>query len=324
MALPGARRPVPLAITGIVLILVVTLLAFNFTTLFGGGTTYKAEFSEAAGLQAGDKVTIAGVEAGRVDTVALDGNYVLVSFDVQDAWVGDATSASIEIRTLLGAKYLALDPQGQNEQDPSQPIPLARTASPLDVVDAFNGLSGTIDQIDTKQLATSLSTLADTFRNTPDDVRSTLDGLSRLSTTIAGRDDQIKQLLAGTRNLSTVLADRSGDVQQLLSDGNLLLGELQQREDAIANLLDGTRKLSQQLSGLVADNQEQLRPTLETLSRVVDVLQQNQDNLANTLKNEATFVRLFANAVGNGRWFDNYICGLLPTPSIGPLNPGGC
>lgn len=324
MALPGAGRPVPLAVAGIALILVITFLAFNITTLFGGGTTYKAEFSEAAGLQAGDKVTIAGVEAGRVDSVELDGNKVLVAFDVQNAWVGDATTASIEIRTLLGAKYLALDPQGQKDLDPSQPIPLARTASPLDVVDAFNGLSGTIDQIDTKQLATSLSTLADTFRDTPDDVRGALDGLSRLSTTIASRDDQIKQLLAGTRNLSTVLADRSGDVQKLLSDGNLLLGELQRREDAIANLLDGTRRLSEQLSGLVADNQEQLRPTLETLSRVVDVLQRNQDNLANTIKNEATFVRLFSNAVGNGRWFDNYICGLLPTPSIGPLNPGGC
>ncbi len=324
MALPGAGRPVPLAIVGIATILVITFLAFNITTLFGGGTTYKAEFSEAAGLQSGDKVTIAGVEAGRVDSVKLDGNKVLVAFDVQNAWVGDATTASIEIRTLLGAKYLSLDPQGQKDMDPSQPIPLARTASPLDVVDAFNGLSGTIDQIDTKQLATSLSTLADTFRDTPQDVRGTLDGLSRLSTTIASRDDQIKQLLAGTRNLSTVLANRSGDVQKLLSDGNLLLGELQRREDAIANLLDGTRKLSEQLSGLVNDNQAQLRPTLETLSRVVDLLQRNQDNLANTLKNEATFVRLFANAVGNGRWFDSYLCGLLPTPSIGPLNPGGC
>lgn len=324
MAFPGARRPVPLAIIGIATILVITFLAFNVTTLFGGGTSYKAEFSEAAGLQAGDKVTIAGVEAGRVDTVSLDGDKVLVAFKVQNAWVGDATSASIEIRTLLGAKYLALDPQGQGDMDPAKPIPLARTASPLDVVDAFNGLSGTIDQIDTKQLATGLSTLADTFRDTPDDVRGALDGLSRLSTTIASRDDQIKQLLAGTRNLSTVLADRSGDVQKLLSDGNLLLGELQRREDAIANLLNGTRKLSEQLSGLVNDNQAQLRPTLETLSRVVDVLQRNQDNLANTLKNEATFVRLFANAVGNGRWFDNYLCGLLPTPSIGPLNPGGC
>ncbi|OJY52542.1 MCE family protein [Pseudonocardia sp. 73-21] len=324
MALPGAGRPVPLAVAGIALILVITFVAFNITTLFGGGTTYKAEFSEAAGLQAGDKVTIAGVEAGRVDSVKLDGNKVLVAFDVQNAWIGDATTASIEIRTLLGAKYLSLDPRGRDDQAPDQPIPLARTASPLDVVAAFNGLSGTIDQIDTKQLATSLSTLADTFRDTPDDVRGALDGLSRLSTTIASRDDQIKQLLAGTRNLSTVLADRSGDVQKLLSDGNLLLGELQQREDAIANLLDGTRKLSEQLSGLVADNQEQLRPTLETLSRVVDVLQRNQDNLANTIKNEATFVRLFSNAVGNGRWFDSYLCGLLPTPSIGPLNPGGC
>jgi phospholipid/cholesterol/gamma-HCH transport system substrate-binding protein len=324
MAFPGARRPVPLAVAGIALILVITFLAFNITNLFGGGTTYRAEFSEAAGLKAGDMVTIAGVEAGRVDSVALAGNKVLVAFDVRDAWVGDATTASIEIRTLLGAKYLALDPQGQRALDPSVPIPLARTASPLDVVDAFNGLSSSIDQIDTKQLATSLSTLADTFRNTPDDVRGALDGLSRLSTTIASRDDQIKQLLAGTRNLSTVLAERSGDVAKLLSDGNLLLGELQQREDAIANLLDGTRKLAAQLTGLVNDNQAQLRPTLETLSRVVDVLARNQDNLAATLKNEATFVRLFTNAVGNGRWFDNYLCGLLPTPSVGPLNPGGC
>jgi phospholipid/cholesterol/gamma-HCH transport system substrate-binding protein len=54
------------------------------------------------------------------------------------------------------------------------------------------------------------------------------------------------------------------------------------------------------------------------------VLQSNQDNLAATLRNEAVFLRLFTNATGNGRWFDNYICGLLPTPSIGPLNPGGC
>ena len=300
------------------------LLAFNFTSLFGGGSAYKAEFSEAAGLQAGDKVTIAGVEAGRVESVKLAGDRVLVAFDVQDAWVGDSTSASIEIRTLLGAKYLALDPQGITPMAAGATIPLARTASPLDVVDAFNGLSGTIDQLDTKQLATSLTTLADTFRDTPDDVKGALTGLSRLSTTIASRDDQIKQLLAGTRNLSTVLADRSGDVQKLLSDGNLLLAELQRREDAIANLLDGTRKLSVQLSGLVADNKEQLRPTLETLARVVDVLQRNQDNLANTLKNEAVFVRLFANAVGNGRWFDSYLCGLLPTPSIGLLNPGGC
>jgi phospholipid/cholesterol/gamma-HCH transport system substrate-binding protein len=318
------RRPVPMAIGGIVVIAAIVLLAWGAPALLTTATSYRADFTEAAGLHAGDMVTIAGVEAGRVGSVKLDGDHVRVTFAVTDAWVGDQTSASIQIRTLLGAKYLALDPQGTGPLDPATPIPLARTASPLDVVAAFDGLSGTLDQLDTKQLATSLETLATTFRDTPADVRGALEGLSRLSTTVASRDGQIRQLLAGTHQLSGVLAQRTDDVTGLLSDGNRLLGELQQREDAIARLLDGTRKLSQQLSGLVANNQAQLRPTLETLGRVVDVLQRNQDDLAATIKNEAVFIRLFSGTVGNGHWFDNYICGLLPTPTIGPLNPGGC
>jgi len=318
------RRPVPLAVGGLALLAVVVLLAFDAPVLFSTATTYRADFTEAAGLQAGDLVTIAGVEAGRVGAVALDGDHVRVSFAVEDAWVGDQTSASIQIRTLLGAKHLALDPQGSGPLDPATPIPLSRTASPLDVVAAFDGLSATIDQLDTKQLATSLETLAATFRDTPGEVRGALDGLSRLSTTVAGRDDEIRALLAGTHRLSGVLAARTDDVTTLLADGNRLLAELQRRQDAIARLLTGTRRLAQQLTALVADNQAQLRPTLETLGRVVDVLQRNQDDVAATIKNEAVFIRLFSGAVGSGRWFDSYICGLLPTPTIGPLNPGGC
>jgi len=318
------RRPVPLAVGGLAVLAVVVLLAFNAPALLSTATTYRADFTEAAGLQAGDLVTIAGVEAGRVGAVRLDGDHVRVTFAVEDAWVGDQTSASIQIRTLLGAKHLALDPQGSGPLDPATPIPLSRTASPLDVVAAFDGLSATIDQLDTKQLATSLETLAATFRDTPGEVRGALDGLSRLSTTVASRDDEIRELLAGTHRLSGVLAARTDDVTTLLADGNRLLAELQRRQDAIARLLTGTRSLAQQLTGLVADNQAQLRPTLETLGRVVDVLQRNQDDLAATIKNEAVFIRLFSGAVGSGRWFDSYICGLLPMPTIGPLNPGGC
>jgi phospholipid/cholesterol/gamma-HCH transport system substrate-binding protein len=317
------RGPVPIAVTGLLVLVLIAVVAFNAPTIFAGGTSYKAEFGEAAGLQSGDMVTIAGVEAGRVTDVALAGDRVLVTFRVSDAWVGDRTSASIEIKTLLGAKYLALDPQGDGDLDPGSPIPLARTASPFDVVEAFDGLSGTIDQIDTAKLAESLTTLSDTFRGTPPEVRGALDGLSRLSTTIASRDDEIRKLLGGTHNLSGVLADRNQEFEKLLSDGNLLLAEIQKRRAAISNLLDGTRALSEQLSGLVADNREQLRPTLEQLDRVAALLQRNRDSLDASLQKEAVFVRLFTNAVGNGEWFDNYVCGLFPPP-LGPINPGGC
>ena len=316
----GTHSPVRTAVIGLLAITLIVVLAFNGPSIFGGGTTYQAEFSEAAGLKSGDMVTVAGVEAGRVDEVELAGDRVLVSFTVADAWVGDRTSASIEIRTLLGAKTLALDPQGDEELD--RPIPLARTSSPFDVVEAFNGLSGTIDQLDTAQLAQSLDTLAETFRDTPPEVRGALDGLSRLSTTIASRDEEIRTLLAGTHELSRTLADSNAEVEKLLEDGNLLLAELQRRRDAISRLLEGTIALSEQLRGLVADNREELRPTLEQLDRVAALLQRNKDALGEAVRNQAVFVRLFANATGNGEWFDNYLCGL--PPPLGPINPEGC
>jgi phospholipid/cholesterol/gamma-HCH transport system substrate-binding protein len=321
--MPGTRNPVSTAIIGLLVIGLVVVLAFNGPAIFGGGTTYQAEFREAAGLTAGDMVTVAGVEAGRVQDVELEGDHVLVTFKVTDAWVGDRTSASIQIRTLLGAKTLALDPQGDEDLDADGVIPLARTSSPFDVVEAFDGLSGTLDQIDTGQLAQSLNTLSDTFKDTPPEIRGALDGLSRLSTTIASRDEEIRKLLAGTHELAGVLADRNADVEKLLKDGNLLLDELQRRRDAISRLLDGTIALSEQLRGLVADNKDQLKPTLEQLDRVAALLQRNKDSLGAGIRDLAVFVRLFANATGNGEWFDNYICALLP-PSVGPINHEGC
>lgn len=321
--MPTKRGPVPTAITGLLVIMLIVVLAFNAPKLLGGGTTYKAEFGEAAGLSSGDLVTVAGVEAGRVDSVKLSGDRVLVTF-TSDAWVGDRTMASIEIKTLLGSKYLALDPQGDTELDPDKPIPLSRTASPFDVVEAFDGLSNTIDKLDTPQLASSLATLADTLRTAAPEVRGALDGLSRLSTTIASRDEEIRRLLGGTNNLSGVLASRNKEFETLLRDGNLLLSEIQKRKAAISALLEGTKELSKQLRGLVKDNRDQLKPTLEKLDKVAALLQRNRDYLEQAIPREAVFVRLFTNALGNGRWFDNYICGLLPPNIPLPLNPKGC
>lgn len=323
------RSPVPIAVIGLVIVTLLTLAAYNSDDLpiIGGGTTYTAEFSESAGLHSGDPVYIAGIEVGRVSGVALTGDRVTVSFRIREAWIGADTTAAIQIRTLLGAKSLSLDPRGDQVLDPEQPIPLARTAAPFDVVEALGGLSGTIEEIDTARLEQSLRTLADTFRGTPEEVSGALDGLSRLSRTVASRDEELADLLVNTRTLAAVLADRNAEFERLLHEGNLLLAEVQRRRDAIRALLTTTRTLSAELRGLVADNGAQLRPALEQLDRVAAVLQRNQDNLDRALELEAVFVRVFGNSIGTGRWFDNYACGLAPpATAVGPItiNEEGC
>jgi phospholipid/cholesterol/gamma-HCH transport system substrate-binding protein len=255
--------------------------------------------------------------------VELDGDRVVVSFTVKDAWVGDRSRADIKIKTLLGQKYLSLEPDGGDVLDPGTRIPLERTTAPYDVLEAFRGLAETVNEVDTEQLATSFEVIAETFADTPEEVRDALGGLRALSKTISSRDTELAQLLANTRQVSQTLADRDAELVRLLTDGNLLLTEVNNRKNAISTLLTGTRALATELQGLVADNERQLGPVLTSLDQLTSMLQRNQDSLSEGIKKFAPYVRQLNNAIGNGRWFDNYICGLLPPP-IGTVNQEGC
>jgi len=308
------RSPILVGAVGLALLVLVSLVAYNADALpvIGGGTTYSADFSEAAGLRPGNEVRVAGVKVGKVTGVSLDGDRVKVTFKVRHTWIGDASTAAIGIKTLLGEKYLAVDPLGNAAQNPGTRIPESRTTSPYDVTQAFNGLGQTLGAIDTQKLAASFQTISDTFKDTPASVRSAATGLSDLSRTISSRDAQLANLLAGSKQLTKTLSDQNGRFQQLLTDGNLLLSEVQQRRDAIHSLLTGTEALGTQLNGLVADNNRQLGPTLDALDRVTSVLTANQSSLDKVLALAGPYYRIVGNTLGNGRWFDSYLCGLVP------------
>ncbi|MFE9925049.1 MCE family protein [Streptomyces sp. NPDC005774] len=307
------RDPVAVAVVGLLALALLAALVYNVNRLpLGGGTSYSADFSEAAGLDEGDEVRIAGVKAGRVTGVGLDGAKVKVTFEVEDAWLGDRTTAAIAIKTLLGDKYLALDPLGSARQDPDSRIPLSRTTSPYDVTQAFQDLSGTVDAIDTQKLAESFETISDTFKDSPPHVRKAAGGLSALSRSVSERDTELSELLKGSATFTKTLQNKESSFETLLEDGGSLLGELQDRRDAIRALLKGSRKLGAELSGLVDDNEKQLGPTLKALGRVTGVLEKNNAQLGKTLALAGPYYRLVGNTLGNGRWFDSYLCGVVP------------
>ncbi len=323
------RDPAAVGTVTIVLLVLGLLVAFNSDDLpiIGGGTTYTAEFRESAGLRPGNEVRLAGVKVGEVRSVELARNKVVVDFRVDDVSLGDRSTVSIQIKTLLGDKYLAVESAGSTPQGANDPIPVSRTQTPFDIVPAVGKLSQTVDRIDTKQLAESFEVLSDTFANSPKHMKDTLTGLSQLSATLSTRDQQLKTLLANTAGFSRTVADRDDQLKKLFADASLLLGELQLRRDAVHLLLTGTTTLAGELRGLVADNQKQLKPALDELDRVTTILAKNQKNLSESLRSLAPYVRTFNNVVGNGRWFEGYICGLLPPPTkvgVFDINPEGC
>jgi len=314
------RNPVVVGASSLAVIAAMMVAAFRADDLplIGGGDTYYAAFSEAGGLKVNDEVRISGVRVGKVNSIELDGDKVKVTFKVgADADFGTSTRAEIKVKTILGQMYLALRPEGGGQLAEGSTIPVSRTSSPYDVVEAFTGLAETADQIDTDQLAKSLRVLADLTKNTPEEFQAALAGVSALSSNVAKRDDQINSLLTNLHTVSGVLDKRDDDIIALMKDADVLFQAVVARRQAVHNLLVSTSELSTELTALVKQSRADLAPALKHTENVLKVLVKNQDNLDDSLRLMAPFYRVFANTLGNGPWFDVYIPNIPPVQQLG-------
>ena len=314
------RNPVVIGAISLVVLAGLLLASFNASSLpvIGGGDVYRAAFTEAGGLKANDEVRIAGVRVGKVESVELDGDHVQVTFRVDgDAEFGQESRAAIKVKTLLGSMFLAIEPAGDGQLDEDSEIPVERTQSPYDVVEAFTGLAETSEEIDTDQLAESLTTLADLSRNTPEEFRGALKGVSALSANVAAKNEEIGELLRNLEKVSGVLDERDEDIIALMRDADVLFQALVKRRESIHRLLVATSELSRELGALVRESRADLKPALTNLENVVQVLNKNEDNIDNSLRLMAPFYKVFANTLGNGPWFDTYIQNMPPAPQVG-------
>lgn len=305
------RSKVAIAVVGLVTLAVIFLGTFNAQSLpiIGGGSIHTANFAEAGGLKSGNEVRVAGIKVGKVTDISLHGTVVRVKFRIKGVEMGDQTTAAVKVKTMLGQKFLAIDPAGRNEL--RGPIPVSHTTTPYDVNAALSDLSTTVGEIDTAKLEQSFNVLSDAFKDTPESVQTMVKGLTDLSRTISSRDTQLADLFESTSKVTKTLKDRNGEFAKLINDGDSLLTELQKRRDAVTAMLKGTARLGVQLRGLVKDNENQLKPALAKLDKVSKILQNNQDNLEAALKQLGPYYRVLASATGNGHWVDSYICGLF-------------
>jgi phospholipid/cholesterol/gamma-HCH transport system substrate-binding protein len=313
------HNPVVVGAVGLTVLALLAVAAFNADSLplIGDGETYSAAFSEAGGLKPGDEVRIAGVKVGKVEGVDLDGDHVRVTFKIKgDPAMGTTTGAAIRVKTILGAKYLALYPKGPGRLKPGVEIPLARTVSAYDVVQAFSDLTTTTEKVDTRRLAKALDTISTTFQDSPSEVRASIQGLSRISRTIASRDEALRDLLQHANGVTGVLAEHTKDFSALVKDGDQLFQEISRRRAAIHALLTSSAALGIELSGLVDDNSREIGPALANLNTFVRMLERNQASLDRSVKLLAPYVRLFTNTLGNGRWFDAYVQNLVAAPVV--------
>jgi phospholipid/cholesterol/gamma-HCH transport system substrate-binding protein len=257
---------------GLVLLFTAIELTLGLNVLHRRYPLY-ATFRDVQGLDVGADVRLAGIKAGRVDAVHIDGDHVRVTLALDhDLPVKKDATARLDFRALSGERFVALTlgSPGAKVAEPGDTLDGETPASFADVVDQLSSVSQNVnDLVSTlnQNAGRLLATLADTVEEnrttlgaTVEHLASITDKLDRGTGTLGLLLNDPKLYESATATLGDVRQSVQdlGQVARTLSDGQSTLGKLMTKDDGLYG---------------------QMRETVDTLSVVAHNAQEITDGL---------------------------------------------
>ena len=231
-----------------------------------------ATFRDVQGLDAGADVRLAGIRAGRVEGMKIEGDMVRVELAIEsDLEVKKDSIARLDFRALSGERFVALSlgtPTAERAK-PGDTLVGETPASFSDVVDQLSGVADSVSDLATglnenaERLLTNLADLVEENRNA---LGTTAQNLA----SITGKLDR------GTGTLGLLLNDPTlydrataamGDVQQSVQDLGRVASDLADGKGTLGKLLTQDDGLYDQVRDTMA--------SLEATSRNAEELTAN-------------------------------------------------
>jgi phospholipid/cholesterol/gamma-HCH transport system substrate-binding protein len=293
-----------IGLMGILVTLLVVGVGQSFTSvpMLMAKPHYYGQFTDTGGISKGDKVRIAGMDVGKIEGLDIDGDHVLVKFNIGTESIGTESRLAVKTDTILGKKVLEIENRGNQRLRPGAALPIGQSTTPYQIYDAFFDVTKAAQGWDIDTVKQSLHVLSETIDQTYPHLSSALDGVAKFSDTIGKRDEEVKHLLAQANQVAGILGDRSDQVDRLLVNAKVLLAAFNERGQAINALLSNIAAFSEQIKGFINDNPN-LNHVLEQLRTVSDILVQRKDDLAAGFTEVGKFLPSLNEAIASGPYF---------------------
>ena len=236
-----------LGIFVVITIFAAVLIIENFggPEIFKHGTHVSAQFDSAQDLKVGDRVKMAGVEIGRVETIELTTNKVSVGMRLTPkAVVKTDSKATIKFTGLMGQNYVALDFGSPDAARAEDGTILAANEQP--------DLSAIMAKLDSA--ASGIQNLTKSF--TPDTINNLMGPLvdfvkqnsAPLTATIANIKNVSSQVAAGQGTIGKLIYDDA-----LYSSAILTVSNLQDTAASAKNMINQVNSGQGTLGKLLTD-----------------------------------------------------------------------
>ena len=304
------------AIYAIVCSLGIALLIAVFSQYrFEKANTYNAVFVNVSGLRESNFVRIAGVEVGKVKTVAVQpDSTVRVEFSADESvLLTEGSRAVVRYDDLFGGRFLELDEGagGIKKLDSGGTIPLSRTQPALDLDALVGGLRPLFRSLNPDQINALSGQLIQALQGQGATIGSVLTQAAGVTNTLADRDRLFGELITNLNIVVGSLGDQDSQVAKAVDSLSALTKTLQARRDEIADGVKGIERLFAVGTEVLRRARSPLKKVVDEGDRVAGTIMADKDfvdNLINTLPDD---YRIIGREGLYGDFFTFYLCDLV-------------
>ena len=281
---------------GALLIVSLALVAYASIMLgslrgFGEQLQASTLLPDAAGIQAGAIVKVAGVDVGTIDSIAVEDGQARLELSLSpDAGIRTDAIVQVRARSLLGEKFLAVIPApGSDAPLLEEGGRLERVRGQTEIDELVNSLGPLVAGLDTDTVNELLSTLSQALRDDPEQIGRMLDDAESLLSSTATAAEDAPALVSEARATLTSVRRLSNDAHSLIARGSETL-----------ETIDSTAREAEALAGeartAIATGEElltDLSGEIEDIQLILDNLKEiDRWELRRLLREEGIVVRL--------------------------------
>lgn len=261
----------------------------------GQGTVVTARFLDAAGLDEGAAVSVAGVQVGVVERLELDHDAAIVHMRLEEP-VGKDAKVRIRSRSLLGEKYVEVVPGVRGVPPVAEGDALVAVGDQVEPDELLAMLAPVLEGIDPELVAEVMGKLSQRLEEDPELVSRMLGNADRMLANAAAASDELPVLVAdskatiaqGRRTLGAI-EDRAQEGEEVLARADRVLADVEVVSKGLPGLVanvDATVGDARAIVGQMKDNGDQIELILNNLSEI------DKWELRRLLREEGILVRL--------------------------------